>query len=74
VVKCHRENAGFACLLCYRFREKDTLLESVNGLIRHLWQRHEAQEIEDDEDIKEVSASKNTVMQRKESAKESVAA
>ena len=53
VIKCHREDGGFACLLCYRNRDKDTLLESAQGLVRHIWQKHEVEEF-GDIDIKEV--------------------
>jgi hypothetical protein len=53
VVKSHRENGGFACILCARGRDKDTLLESPQGLVRHIWQKHDAQEY-NDVDIKEV--------------------
>lgn len=53
IVKSHREGSGFACPLCARGRDKDTLLESPQGLVRHIWQKHEAQEY-NDTDIKEV--------------------
>lgn len=53
VIKSHRENGGFACILCYKNRDKDTLLESAQGLIRHVWQKHEVEEYSDS-DIKEV--------------------
>jgi hypothetical protein len=53
VVKSHRENGGFACVLCARGRDKDTLLESAQGLVRHIWQKHDAEEY-NDVDIREV--------------------
>jgi len=53
VIKSHRENGGFACVLCYRNRDKDTLLESPQGLVRHVWQKHEAEEYSDP-DIQEI--------------------
>jgi len=53
VIKSHRENGGFACILCYRNRDRDTLLESAQGLVRHVWQKHEVEEY-NDADIKEV--------------------
>ncbi|QDS68974.1 hypothetical protein FKW77_008976 [Venturia effusa] len=55
IVKSHRENGGLACPLCARGRDKDTLLESPQGLVRHIWQKHDAQEY-NDPDIKEVGA------------------
>ncbi|KAF2421040.1 hypothetical protein EJ08DRAFT_597888 [Tothia fuscella] len=53
VVKCHREKEGFACLLCFKHREKDTLLDSAQGLVRHVWMKHDVEEYKD-VDIKEV--------------------
>jgi hypothetical protein len=53
VIKSHRENGGFACLLCYRNRDRDTILESAQGLVKHVWQKHEAEEY-NDADIKEI--------------------
>lgn len=53
IVKSHRENGGFACVLCARGRDKDILLESPQGLVRHIWQKHDAEEY-NDTDIKEV--------------------
>jgi hypothetical protein len=53
VIKSHRENGGFACILCYRNRDRDTILESAPGLVKHLWQKHEVEEY-NDADIKEV--------------------
>ncbi|TID22924.1 hypothetical protein E2P81_ATG02053 [Venturia nashicola] len=55
IVKSHREGSGFACPLCARGRDKDTLLESPQGLVRHIWQKHEVEEY-NDTDIKEVGA------------------
>lgn len=54
VVKCHRERVGFACLLCARFRDRDTILESAQGLVRHVWRRHDVNEYEVEPDIWEV--------------------
>ncbi|KAE9967814.1 hypothetical protein EG328_007949 [Venturia inaequalis] len=53
IVKSHRDGRGYACPLCARGRAKDTLLESPQGLVRHIWQKHEVQEY-NDTDIKEV--------------------
>lgn len=52
--KCHREVTGFACLLCWRFREGDTLCKGVEGLVRHLGEKHSVQELEDEEDLRGV--------------------
>ena len=41
VVKCHRERVGFACVLCARFRDRDTIVESSQDLVKHVWQRHD---------------------------------
>ena len=54
-IKCHREKAGFACVLCYRYRDRDTICESINGLVKHIWQKHDIAEYESDKDIREVS-------------------
>jgi hypothetical protein len=54
VVKCHREQAGFACVLCARYRDKDTVCATADGLVKHVWRIHEVDEYEDDVDIREV--------------------
>ena len=54
VVKCHREQAGFACVLCARYRDKDTVCATADGLVKHVWRSHEVGEYEDDVDIREV--------------------
>ena len=53
VAKCHRER-GFACVLCKDYRERDTVCESAEGLVRHVWLRHEARELLKELDIREV--------------------
>lgn len=53
IIKCHRGAGGFACVLCARYRDKDTLLESPAGLVRHVWQKHEVEEYQDP-DIREI--------------------
>lgn len=52
--KCHREATGFACWLCWRFRDGDTLCKGVEGLVRHLGERHSVQELEQEEDLRAV--------------------
>jgi hypothetical protein len=65
LVKCHREKAGYACLLCYRFRDRDTICESAAGLIKHLWQKHEVDEYESDGDIREASLIEERITQKR---------
>jgi hypothetical protein len=57
LIKCHRAGAGFACVLCYRHRERDTLCESMETLVNHVWKKHEVWEYESDPDIKDVSSN-----------------
>jgi hypothetical protein len=47
IVKCHRPSGGYACVLCARYRDKDTLLESPQGLVRHIQNKHEIHEYND---------------------------
>ena len=51
VVKCHREGGGFACALCARWGEADTVCQSVGALMEHLWREHSCGDLERDEDI-----------------------
>jgi hypothetical protein len=54
VIKCHRERAGFACVLCARFRDRDTIVASAQGLVRHVWRKHDVSEYEVEPDIREI--------------------
>jgi hypothetical protein len=54
VVKSHRESGGFACVLCARFRESDTVCKDVAGLMEHLWRDHVGVELERDDDVVEI--------------------
>lgn len=54
VIKCHRERGGFACVLCARFRDRDTILASAHGLVKHVWRRHDVDEYEAEPDITEI--------------------
>jgi hypothetical protein len=54
VVKCHREGTGFACVLCARFKEADTVCRGIEPLMDHLWHDHTAEDLERDDDISEV--------------------
>lgn len=54
VIKCHREGQGFACVLCARFKESDTVCRELEALMDHLWREHTSQELEKDDDIFEI--------------------
>jgi hypothetical protein len=54
VIKCHRERVGFACVLCARFRDRDTIVASTQGLVRHVWRKHDVDEYEAEPDIREI--------------------
>lgn len=51
VVKCHRPEGGFACVLCDRFRDMDCLCKSVEALVKHLGTAHTPDEFERDPDL-----------------------
>ncbi|EUC47696.1 hypothetical protein COCMIDRAFT_89326 [Bipolaris oryzae ATCC 44560] len=53
IVKSHREQGGFACVLCARFRRFDMLCRDIGSLMDHLWREHTADELEWDCDILE---------------------
>ncbi|KAF1941566.1 hypothetical protein EJ02DRAFT_404367 [Clathrospora elynae] len=53
VIKCHRENGSFACVLCSRFMEADTVCKGVGALMDHMWREHTSEELERDGDIVE---------------------
>jgi len=59
LVKCHRPGGergkGYACYLCYRNRERDTLVKTIRGLVGHVMDKHEVGEYEREVDIREVS-------------------
>jgi hypothetical protein len=57
LVKCHREGVGFACYLCWRFRERDTLCPSVESLVGHVAEEHYISEYAGEGDIREVTRS-----------------
>ncbi|KAL5119541.1 hypothetical protein ACEQ8H_002606 [Pleosporales sp. CAS-2024a] len=55
VIKCHREDGGgFACVLCARFKESDTVCKRVEALMEHLWKDHTREELEKDDDVYEI--------------------
>lgn len=51
VVKCHRVGGGFACALCAKYGEADTVCRDVGGLMEHLWREHSCGDLERDGDI-----------------------
>lgn len=51
VVKCHRVGGCFACALCARWGDADTVCRDVGDLMEHLWREHETSDLERDEDI-----------------------
>ncbi|RMZ72283.1 multidrug resistance fnx1 [Pyrenophora seminiperda CCB06] len=51
VVKSHREQGGFACVLCARYRKWDTVCRGVSLLMDHLWKEHSGDELGMDNDI-----------------------
>ncbi|KAJ4357553.1 uncharacterized protein N0V89_002129 [Didymosphaeria variabile] len=53
LVKCHRMGGGFACMLCSRWKEADTVCGEVRALVEHLWKEHSCVELEGDENIGE---------------------
>ena len=54
IVKCHREGGGFACVLCSKCREYDTVCREVEELVEHVWSEHEGWEVEGEEDVREM--------------------
>ncbi|KAK0609501.1 hypothetical protein B0T17DRAFT_512602 [Bombardia bombarda] len=55
LVKCHREGAGYACYLCFKHRERDTLCKGVESLVGHVSDKHSIREYESDPDIRDVT-------------------
>lgn len=51
VVKCHRPGSGFACVLCAKYGDADTVCRSIAALMEHLWKEHSAEDLERDGDI-----------------------
>ncbi|KFA80075.1 hypothetical protein S40288_08222 [Stachybotrys chartarum IBT 40288] len=51
VVKCHMPDGRFACLLCTRFRSRDTICSTVDGLVNHVGKDHDMGELESEEDF-----------------------
>ncbi|KAF9698952.1 hypothetical protein EKO04_003099 [Ascochyta lentis] len=51
VIKCHRSNGGFACVLCANCRDADTVCRTIEALMEHLWKEHTSEDMERDSDI-----------------------
>ena len=51
VVKCHRAGGGFACVLCAKYGDADTVCRSIGALMEHLWKEHTSRDLERDEDV-----------------------
>lgn len=58
LAKCHRGPAGgYACYLCARHRERDTLCRDTETLVAHISDKHDVREFESDPDIREIRGS-----------------
>ncbi|KAK3370709.1 hypothetical protein B0H63DRAFT_487485 [Podospora didyma] len=51
MAKCHREDVGYSCYLCFRNRPRDTLIRDEESLVSHLVKEHGISEYEADPDI-----------------------
>lgn len=51
VVKCHGDGGGFACVLCRRWSDGDTVMRGVEELVDHVWREHGVGEVRGDGDI-----------------------
>lgn len=54
MVKCHRPNGEFACVLCTRNRKVDTIWEDLRAFAKHVSRAHDANEYFMEIDIEEV--------------------
>jgi len=64
IVKCHRPGAGFACILCFKYRDSDTLCENTQRFVNHIWKKHSYAEYEADGDIEEKALYEQRVSKR----------
>ncbi|KAK4463029.1 hypothetical protein QBC42DRAFT_296314 [Cladorrhinum samala] len=56
VAKCHREGPnGYACYLCNRNRDRDTICRSEEALVNHVASKHGVSEYVHERDIKEMA-------------------
>ena len=51
LVKCHRKGGGYACVLCTKYKDADTVCAETRALVDHLWKEHDCAELESDENI-----------------------
>lgn len=51
ILKCHTEDGEFACLLCHRYRDVDSICGNPESLVRHLGQVHSIEQMEREEDL-----------------------
>lgn len=54
-VKCHREGGGFACYLCSKYRERDTVCKREESLVDHVGENHSIGEYAEDGDVRDVT-------------------
>lgn len=54
VFKCHREDSGYACYLCFCCGDRDTLCRSEESLVSHVASKHSISQYAGDEDIREL--------------------
>jgi hypothetical protein len=54
MIKSHRQDGGFACILCHKFKDNDTVCGEIAELVDHLWREHKVEDLECDGDIREV--------------------
>jgi hypothetical protein len=57
LVKCHRPGAGYACCLCFRHRDRETLCKRLESLVTHVLEEHDVGEYEMDPDIRDVRSA-----------------
>ena len=53
-VKCHTPDGEYACVLCSENRDVDAICRNVDSLVKHVGTFHEVEELERDEDLREV--------------------
>ncbi|EAA31530.1 hypothetical protein GE21DRAFT_7014 [Neurospora crassa] len=54
-VKCHRGGGGFACYLCSKYRERDTVCKREESLVDHVGEKHSIGEYAEDGDVRDVT-------------------
>lgn len=64
VIKCHRPDGMYACVLCSRHRDRDAVCRTVEALVNHVGRFHEVEELEREVDVKETEAMALTAARR----------